>query len=283
MRQALNLLMNTARKWLDDDAMSMGAALAFYSMLSLGPLVLLVLSGTALVFGEQAARGQMMAQIEGLVGADGALAVQQVLAAAGQQKASGLLATIIGFVTLLIGASAVFGQLQQALNRIWNVTTPPKGGFKRLIKRRLLSFSMVLGTGFLLLVSLLVSAALAAVAEFSLPLLPGGTSFPMQTLNQLVGFGVITGLFGVIFKYVPDTPVPWRDVWFGAAITAALFTVGKLAIGLYIGHSAMASAYGAAGSLVVLLVWVYYSSLILFFGAELTYAQAQRRKHLMEN
>lgn len=275
MRTVWKLIKATAREWSDDNAPRLGAALAFYSMLSLGPLLLLILSGAGLLFGEEAARGQIIGQIDGLVGQEGAGLIQQVLASVSETR-SGVFATLIGIATLLLGASGVFGQLQEALNAIWNVT-PKKGrGVWGIIKARFFSFTMVLGTGFLLLTSLVVSAVLAAVGEFSLAALPG-TEILWQAINQLVGLAIITGLFAVIFKYVPDAKVAWRDVWLGAAITAMLFTLGKLAIGLYLGHSAFSSTYGAAGSLVVLLVWVYYSAQILFFGAEFTQVYMRHR------
>ena len=266
MRLIWKLLKDTFTEWNDDNAPRLGAALAFYSMLSLGPLLLLILTGTGFVFGEDAARGQIIGQIEGLVGHEGASIIQQVLASTASTK-GGILATLLGLATLLLGASGVFGQLQEAMNAVWNVAPKKGGGFKKLIMRRFFSFTMVIGTGFLLLISLVVSAGLAAMGQFSLGFLPGA-AFLWQVVNQLVGFGVITGLFAILFKYVPDARIEWRDVWIGAAITAALFTVGKLAIGLYLGHSAFSSTYGAAGSLVVLLVWVYYSAQIMFFGAE---------------
>lgn len=274
MRTAWTLLTETYREWNEDHAPRLGAALAFYAMLSLGPLLLLILSGTALLFGEAAARGQIMGQIDGLVGTEGAAAIQEVLAASAAHEGAGWFATLVGLLTLLIGASGVFGQLQEALNLIWNVK-PQQFSFWMLVRRRFFSFTMVLGTGFLLLISLIVSAALAMLGEFSLAL--PGAEILWQGVNQLVGFAIITGLFAVIFKYVPDIRIAWRDVWIGAALTAALFTLGKLAIGLYLGHSAFSSTYGAAGSLVVVLVWVYYSAQILFFGAEFTQVTSRYR------
>lgn len=275
LRTAWTLLRQTADEWLADHAPRLGAALAFYSMLSLGPLLLLTLSFASIFFGEDAARGQIMGQIDGLIGQEGAATVQLVLAKTSDDTETSFLATLIGIVTLLVGASGVFGQLQDALNTIWNVPPRKHFNFWKLIRDRFLSFTMVLGTGFLLLISLVVSAGLAAVGEFGIYLLPG-TEFLFQFVNQVVSLGIITALFAVIFKYVPDTKVAWGDVWLGAFITALLFTLGKLAIGLYLGQSAFSSTYGAAGSLVVLLVWVYYSAQILFFGAEFTQVYSRR-------
>jgi membrane protein len=280
MRHIWKLLKETASEWSSDDAPRLGASLAFYTMLSLGPLLLLAVSGAGLLFGEQAARGQIIEQLHGLIGPEGAQAIQDVLASTVNQKSSGWLATIVGVGTLLFGASGAFGELQAALNRIWNVKPAAGRGVWGIIKSRFFSFTMVLGTGFLLLVSLVVSAGLAALAEFDLGFaLPGLATF-WQLVNQGVGFGVITLLFAILFKFVPETQVDWRDVWVGAALTAALFTLGKLAIGLYLGHSAFSSTYGAAGSLIALLVWVYYSAQILFFGAEFTQVHARHRDAL---
>ncbi len=276
LREAWHLLNATVKEWLDDRVPSLGAALAFYCMLSLGPLLLVLLSLAGLFFGEKAAHHQIMSQIDGLIGAQGANAIEEVLAAGNERKDAGWLATIIGAVTLIVGASGVFRHLQETLNLVWGVE--PKGGkgIWRIIRKRFLSFTMVLGTGFLLLVSLVLSAALAAVGEFGTALAPGMAPV-WQVINQAVGFGVITAVFALLFKYLPDAEVEWRDVWIGAALTAALFTLGKFGIGLYLGQSAFGSIYGAAGSLVVLLVWVYYSSQILFFGAEFTQVYAKRQ------
>lgn len=277
MRTAWKLLKQTYHEWTDDDAPRLGAALAFYSMLSLGPLLLLLLSTTGLFFGPEAARGQIMGQIDGMIGREGASVVQEVLASSAEKK-DGIIATLIGAVTLLLGASGVFGQLQTSMNRIWNVKPPEGQGIWGMLKARFLSFTMVLGTGFLLLISLAASAALAAIGEFGTELLPA-SELIWQGTNQLLSFGLTTVLFALIFKYVPDAIIAWRSVWIGAAITAALFTLGKLAIGLYLGQSAFSSTYGAAGSLVVLLVWVYYSAQILFFGAEFTQVYASHCDH----
>ena len=270
------VLKATASKWSDDKAPSLGAALAFYSMLSLGPMLLLLLTAAAFFYGQDAAQGRVLNEIDGLIGHDGARAVQDMLAAAAQKKDTGIFASIVGMATLLIGASGVFGQLQDAMNTIWNVKPREGQGIKQLVLRRFFTFTMVLGTGFLLLVSLLLSTVLAAVSEMGEDLLPEA-ELVMGLVNAGVSFGVVTFLFASIFKYMPDTVVRWRDVWLGAAITAALFTLGKFAIGLYLGHSALSSAYGASGSLVVMLVWVYYSAQILFFGAEFTHEYARIR------
>ena len=270
-----SLLTAAFSDFLEDRAPRLGAALAYYTALSIAPLLLIVIGIAGLVFGEEAARGQIVGQLQALVGDDGARAIQDMLAHA-RRPASGLIATIVGVVTLLAGASGVFGQLQDALNTIWEVAPRPGRGWRGLVRDRFLSLTMVLGTGFLLLVSLLVSAGVSAAGEAI-----GGLTHGFETVahvaTALVSFGVVTALFAMIFKYLPDAEISWRDVWAGAAITALLFVLGKFAIGLYLGHASIGSAYGAAGSFVVLLVWVYYSAQVLLFGAELTQVYASRR------
>jgi len=271
----LGLLKQTASEWSEDKAPRLGAALAFYSVLSIAPLVVIVLAIAGLVFGAEAARGELVAQIEGMVGRDGARAIEEMIANA-QRPSRGILATVLGAVTLLLGASGVFGQLQDALNTIWEVEPKSGRGLWGFIKDRFLSFTMVLGTGFLLLVSLVISAGLHMVGEYMSGLMPAA-EWIWQIANFMISFSIITLLFALIFKIVPDAKVAWRDVWVGAALTAALFTAGKFVLGWYLGRGTVGSAYGAAGSLVVLLVWIYYSAQILFFGAEFTQVYAKRR------
>jgi membrane protein len=253
----------------------MGAALAFYSVLSLAPLVVIALSIVSLFFDPKTATAQFLSQMESMVGTEGAKAIQGMLENA-QEPKTGAVAAVLGIVTLLFGASGVFGQLQEAMNSIWNVPAKKSGGIWEMIRSRFLSFAMVLGTGFLLLISLLLSAVIAGVGQQLGHIWPALE--PLSHLaNEVATFLAVTLLFAMMFKLLPDTRVAWRDVWVGAVLTAVLFTVGKLLIGLYLGKSAVGSAYGAAGSLVVLLVWIYYSAQILFFGAELTHAIAERR------
>ncbi len=273
-KESWEVLKQTSSEWLDDHAARLGAALAFYSVLSLAPLLVIVLAIAALVFGEEAARGQLVAQIEDMVGTEGARAIQEIIAHA-QKPEAGILATVLGVVTLLFGAAGVFGQLQDALNTIWEIQSKPGRGIWGFLKARFFSFAMVLGTGFLLLVSLVLSAALAALGKYMTDALPG-LGPVWQVVNFGVSFGVITLLFALIFKVVPDVIIAWKDVWVGAALTALLFTLGKFLLGLYLGRSSVGSAYGAAGSLVVLVVWIYYSAQILFFGAEFTQVYAKR-------
>ena len=275
LKAVLAVLKETGNDWLDDKAMRLAAALAFYTLLSLAPLLMLVVSVAGLVFGDEAARGQVAGEITGLVGAQSADAIQTILASA-KKPSSGVLGTVFSGVVLLFGASGVFGELQESLNVIWEVQPKTGRGFLGFVKDRFFSFSMVLGVAFLLLVSLAMSAFLAAAGRYFAALLPGGEGV-WSVVNVVVSFLMITGLFGLIFKLVPDVKVPWRDIWLGAAVTALLFSLGKLGIGLYLGKSGVASPFGAAGSVVVIVIWVYYSAQILFFGAELTQVWARRR------
>jgi membrane protein len=264
----------TIAKWSADDAQEMAAALAYYAVFSIAPLLMIAIAVAGLVFGQSTAQGEIMNQLQGLLGPQGARAVETMLRNA-NHLGSGLVATIVGVVSLLLGASGVMGQLQSSMNRMWKVQPVPRAAVVGYVRQRMLSFTMVLGVGFLLLVSLVASAALAAIGKYMGERLPFGETV-LEVLNLSVSFAVITFLFMLIFRYVPETRVPWRDVWHGAAFTAVLFSLGKFAIGLYLGKSSIASSYGAAGSLVILLVWVYYSAQILFLGAELTYVIATR-------
>lgn len=274
MHEYYYLLKRTAECWWDDKVPRLGAALAFYSVLSIGPLLLIVTAIAGLVFGREAVTGQLATQIQGLVGKEAAETLQMAVANA-YQPDTGILAAALGLGTLLFAASGVFAQLQDALNTIWGIETKSRP-FIYTIKDRFLSFTMVLGTGFLLMTSLTVSAGLAAFGEMFFGRFETFAAI-MELVNFLVSFGVITILFALIFKVLPDAHIQWKDVWLGAVLTAALFTIGKFLIGLYLGKSALSSTYGAAGSLVIILIWVYYSSQILFFGAEFTQVYAEHR------
>jgi membrane protein len=269
-----HLLRATFHDWIEDKAPRLGAALAYYSVFSIGPLVLLTIGAASLIFGAEAAQGEVADEIRGTVGEPVAKALQQTLLQ-GHQSGWGTRATILGILTLLFGASGVFGQLQDALNTVWKVAPKPGRGISGIIRDRFLSFTMVLGTGFLLLVSLVLTAALSALSTSLSRALPGSVVL-WQLGNQLFAFGVITLLFAMIFRILPDARIAWRDVWIGAMLTAALFSLGKLLLGWYLGWEAVASGFGAASSLVVILLWVYYSSLILLFGAEFTRVYAQQ-------
>jgi membrane protein len=267
------LLRKTFSDWSEDKAPELGAALAFYTALSIAPLLVIVLGIAGMFLGEEAAQGEIQTQMQSMVGDEGAKAIGDMIANA-DKPTEGAIATVLSVITLLFGASGVFGQLQSSLNTIWEVEPKPGRGLWGMIRDRFLSFTMVLGIAFLLLVSLILTTALGAVQKM-IPL-PDSMQWMAQGLNFAVSFLVITLLFAMMFRLLPDVKIAWRDVWLGAIVTALLFTVGKFAIGLYLGHSAMASSYGVAGSFVVLLVWVYYSAQILFFGAELTQVYANQ-------
>ncbi|HIK30247.1 MAG TPA: YihY/virulence factor BrkB family protein [Oscillatoriales cyanobacterium M59_W2019_021] len=262
------LLKQSFQEWQYDKVSQLAAALAYYTVFSLTPLLVLAIAIAGAVFGEEAARGEIVGQIQGLVGTSGAEAIETALENADQPEISSI-ASLISIGVLLFGASGVFAQLQEALNAVWNVRAKPSLGIWGFIRKRLLSFSMVLAIGFLLLVSLVLSAALSAISHIDFNLLPG-LDIVWQLINFTLSFGLITLLFALIYKYLPDVKIAWGDVWVGATITALLFSFGKYILGLYLGQGSYGSAYGAAGSLVIILAWVYYSAQILLFGAEFT-------------
>ena len=273
-RALWHLLKEAAADWSHDRAPRLGAALAYYTVFSLVPFLVVVIAVIGLVFGQDAAQSAILGQISTLVGEQSAAAIKEMIQRA-DQPSTGLFATALAIATLLLGASGVFGQLQDALNTVWGVEPKEGRGVWGFIKDRFLSFVAVLGTGFLLLVSLILSSALAVVGKWFSGMLPLPEAV-LELLNFALSFLVITGLFALIFKVLPDAKIAWRDVWVGAALTAALFTVGKFALGLYLGKSNVASGYGAAGSLVLVLVWVYYSAQIMLYGAEFTQVYANR-------
>ena len=273
-REFWGLLKAAAADWNHDRAPRLGAALAYYTVFSLVSFLVVIIALIGLVFGQQAAQSAILDQIATLVGEQSAGAIKGMIQRA-DQPSTGLLATGLAIATLLLGASGVFGQLQDALNTVWGVEPREGRGIWGFIKDRFLSFVAVLGTGFLLLVSLILSSALAAMGKWFSGLLPLPEAV-LELFNFALSFLVITGLFGLIFKLLPDAKVAWRDVWVGAALTAALFTIGKFALGLYLGKSNVASGFGAAGSLVLVLLWVYYSAQIMLFGAEFTQVYANR-------
>jgi membrane protein len=273
LQEAWAILKETISEWSEDNAARLAAALSCYTLLSIAPLVVLSVFVAGLAFGEEAARGQIAGEIGSVVGHEAAQAIQTIVANA-ESPGSGIIGSIVGIAVLLFGASGVFGELQAALNTIWEVAPKPGRGIMGVIRDRFFSFSMVLGVAFLLLVSLVLSAGLAAVGAFFSHRLPGG-EVVWQIVNFVVSFAMTTGLFAVLFKMVPDVQVKWKYIWVGAAVTALLFTIGKFGLGLYIGRASTTSAYGAAGSLVALVLWVFYSSQVLFLGAEFTQVYAQ--------
>lgn len=273
-RVLIRLIKESFREWQDDDASTLAAALAYYTSVSLAPLLIIVISIAGAVFGEEAARGEIVSQIQGLVGRNGAELIETAIENANQPQVSNF-ASIISIVILLFGASGVFAQLQKSLNKVWEVEVKSEEGLKNLVRKRLLSFSAILGLGFLLLVSLVISAALSGLNHYLSKLVPG-IDFFWQILNFGISFAVITFAFGLMYRYLPDVKISWNDVKIGAIITALLFTVGKFSLGVYLGRGSFGSVYGAAGSLIIILVWVYYSAQILFFGAEFTQVYARR-------
>jgi membrane protein len=271
------LVKETFAEWRAHRAPRLGAALAYYTVFALAPLLVIVIAIAGLAFGEAAAQGRIVEQIQGIVGPDGARTIQTMLASA-RQPASGIIATAISLVVLVLGACGLVAELKDSLNTIWGVTARSGRGPMGIVIDYVMSLAMVLGIGFLLMVSLVLSAGLAAIAGFFADMLPGSvyTAHALQALNFLFSFGVIALLFASIFKFLPDADVAWRDVWIGGVVTSLLFTIGQHLVGLYLGKRSVGSPYGAAGSLVVVLVWVYYSAQILFLGAEFTQVYARR-------
>ena len=269
-----SLTRESVSQFSQDFAPSMGAALAYYTVFSIAPLLIIAIAVAGFVFGENAARGEVFAQLRGLVGDQGAAAIEAIVKSA-SQTGSGTFAAIAGVVVLLLGATSVFAELQSDLDRIWDSPKPEKPGIWGMLRGRVLSFGMVLGIGFLLLVSLVLSAALAALGHVWRGALPGGDML-VQVINFILGFLIITGLFALIYKVLPRCDIDWADVWVGATVTSLLFSIGKSLIGLYLGRSSVASSFGAAGSLVIVLLWVYYSAQIFLLGAEFTRTYSYR-------
>lgn len=271
IKKIWHLIKTTVIAWSDDYAPSMGAALAFYTLFSIAPLLLIVLSITGFVFGAEAARGEIAGQLQNLMGEQSALTVQALLQNV-NKPSDGAVATIIGVLLLLIGATSVFGELQSALDRIWRAPERPiASGIIAFLRSRLLSFGIIFGIGFILMVSLIFNAALSAVSQWS-SLQFKQWFIILNGVNIVFGFVMTTAMFALIYKYIPSVKIRWGEVWIGALITAILFTAGKFLIGLYMTTSAVASGFGAAGSVVALLVWVYYSAQIFLLGAEFTWA-----------
>ncbi|MEH2253669.1 YihY/virulence factor BrkB family protein [Nostoc sp.] len=268
------LLQETFKEWSDDKASRLAAALAYYTIFSIAPLLIIVIAIAGAVFGEEAARGQIVGQIQGLVGKDGAQFIQTAIQNANKPH-TGVIASIISVVVLIVGATGLFTELQDSLNTIWEVKPKPGRGVNNMIRLRFLSFAMVIGIGFLLLVSLVISTGLAALVKYFGNILPG-IDFLWRIVNFVLSFSITTALFGLIFKVLPDVKITWNDVFIGSVITSFLFSIGRFLLGQYLGNGSFGSTYGAAGSLVVLLAWVNYAAQILFFGAEFTQVYARR-------
>lgn len=268
------LLKETYQQWKTDKASRLAAALSYYTIFSIAPLLIIVIAVAGMVFGQDAAEGKIVEQTEEMVGRDGAEIIQTMLENSNNMS-SNVLATVIGIVTLIIGATGVFGHLQESLNTIWGVEVIETGGILGMVKKRFFSFTLVIGIGFLLLMSLVISAGISALSKFADDWVPG-VDIGTQVINFVLSFGITTFLFGMMFRILPDVEIAWKDVWLGAAMTSLLFTIGKFLIGLYLGQSSAASTYGAAGSLVVLLIWIYYSAQIVLLGAEFTQVYADK-------
>jgi membrane protein len=271
----VDLFKTAFAEWLEDNTFRLAASLAFYTIFSIAPILLISVEIAGFIFSRGAARQQLIMQVEELAGIQGGQAAAQILDSVGLWDGNWV-AIVVGLVTVLVGSTAVFAELQSALNQIWDVMPDPRrSAVKSLLRTRIRSFAVVLTVGFLLLVSLVISAALAAAHNYLAAMIPI-TPWMWQLINLLVSLAVTSLLFAMVYKYLPDVQITWRDVWVGALVTAILFNIGKTLIGLYLGRTAVASTYGAAGSFVVILLWVYYSALISFFGAEFTQVYARK-------
>jgi membrane protein len=268
-KSILQFLKTTINEWVEAEPFQLAAALSYYTLFSLAPLLLIAIGVAGFVFGREAAQNQIVETLQGMIGQESAQTVQEMIQTSNEKPKTGMISTVIGFIALMFGAGGVVGQLQTSLNKIWEVTPKPGQGIWGFLRQRFFSFAMVLAIGFLLLVSLVVTAVLSSFTSMLSSFL-GDATFVAHAIDILVSFGFVTLLFALIYKYVPDVEIQWRDVWVGAALTSILFTIGKYLIGLYIGTSGVSSTFGAAGSLITILVWVYYSSLIFFLGAEFT-------------
>jgi membrane protein len=268
------LLKNTTSEFIDDNAIKLSAALAYYTIFALPPLLIIIITICSFFFGEEAVTGQLYGQINTLVGNEAAIQIQGAIKNV-ELSGNNIFVTIFGVAMLLIGASGVFAEIQSSINYIWGLRAKPNKGLKKFIQNRLMSFSMIVSLGFLMLVSLLVNAVLDMVNSRLKLYFPESTVYLFYVINSVIVFSIITLLFAIIFRTLPDGIIKWKDACFGASCTAILFMVGKFAIGYYLGNSTIASVYGAAGSVIVILVWVYYSSIILYFGAEFTKVYAR--------
>lgn len=272
IKKIFTLVKKTIKEWSEDKAARLAAALAYYAAFSLAPILVIAISVASLFFEQKAVQTLVVDQIISLTGEQGGELIVTMLDAS-RSTESNLLLGLIGIVTLILGATGVFGQIQDAMNTMWEVTPKPGRGIIGMLKDRFLSFTMVVGVGFLLLISLVVSAALSGLESWGVEMFPGFETIVIG-VNFVISFTIITVLFALVFKYVPDAEVAWKDVWLGAVVTSGLFSLGKFAIGLYLGNSSVAEQFGPAGSLMILLVWVYYSAQISFLGAEFTQVYA---------
>jgi len=273
IKDGFKILKAAFNGFMDDRALKLSASLAYYTIFSLGPLLLLLISLAGVFFGQEAIKGKVFGEINGLVGNDAAKQIQDIIKNL-EMSGKSTISVIIGSVTLIIGATTVFGEIQESINMIWKVKPKPKKGWVKLIKDRLLSSSLIITLGFLLLVSLIINGVLMVLSDRLMTFLPDVTVILFEVINAVISFIVISVLFGVIFKVLPDAKIAWKDVRSGAIFTTVLFMIGRLVIGIYIESSGTSSTYGAAGSLIVILLWIYYTAAILYFGAEFTRAYA---------
>lgn len=273
LKAGWRVVKDTVVHWMDDQPFQLAAALSYYTLFSIAPLLVIVISIAGFAFGRDAAQNRIVETIQDLVGRESAMAIQAIIQNAGSKPNSGVLSSVLGLLMLLIGAGGVVGQLQTSLNTIWGVTPQAGRDIWGFLRQRFISFGLVLGIGFLLLVSLAVSALVTGLSRFIGDLF-GATPFVAHTFDFLVSLVFVTMLFAMIYKILPDVEIEWRDVWIGAALTSVLFSIGKIGIGMYLGSTGVTSPYGAAGSLITILLWVYYSSLIFFLGAEFTQVYA---------
>jgi membrane protein len=274
IRKTLSILKASFNAFINDKALKMSASLAYYTVFSMAPLLMILISAASLFYGKEAIQNKVFSELNGFLGNDAALKIQEVLKEIAL-KSDSTMAIIIGVITLFLGATGVFIEIQDSINQIWRVKAKPKKGWKKLIINRILSFSMIISLGFLLIVSLIINGVILALSAKLTQYFPDMTIYVIEVVNAAVTFIVIASLFGIIFKFLPDVEISWKDVRVGAIFTAVLFTIGRYLIGLYIEKIGPGTAYGAAGSLIIILVWVYYTSAILYFGAEFTQVYAE--------
>jgi membrane protein len=268
-RKLFSVLRRAAKEFLSDNGMKLSASLSYYTLFSIGPFLVIIISFAGIFFGQDAVRGSLYRQLQGMVGHDAAVQVQNIIANV-QQTDGGVMGAIVGIAILMLGATGVFNEIQSSINFIWSIRAKPNKGWLKLLRNRLISFSLVISCGFILLVSLVISALMDVLSDRLLLYFPNATVVLVKIFNYVLLFLVTGLLFAVIFKVLPDASIRWKDIFFGAAFTALLFMIGKFLIGFYLGNSHVRSTYGTAASLIILLLWVYYSSIILYFGAEFT-------------
>jgi membrane protein len=274
LKQVFSFLKQVINEFIDDKALKFSASLSYYTVFSIAPFLAIIISFSGYFFGREAVQGEIYPQINELVGHDAALQIQQMITNIHLSKTS-LFATILSFAVLIVGATGIFSEIQDSINFIWNLKSKPKRGLLKMLINRLISFSLIISLGFLLMVSLLLNTVVDALSKQLLKLMPGRGVYVVDVVNNCLMFMLVSLLFGIIFKVLPDAKIRWKDVMVGSVATAVLFMVGKFCIGFYLGHSNLSSVYGTAGSIIIVMVWVYYSAVILYFGAEFTKVYAK--------